>query len=43
MIIILHVEMYNIIDKIDSAALEASDSSVLVGDTSEAKATRVEF
>ena len=40
---LLDVEMYNMIDVLDSASLEAGDSSVLLGDTSEAKATRSEF
>ena len=40
---LLDVEMYNMIDTEDSASFEACDSSVLLGDTSEAKATRVEF
>jgi hypothetical protein len=40
---LLDVEMYNMIDAESSAAFEARDSSVLRGDTSEAKATRVEF
>ena len=40
---LLDVEMYNIMGVDDSAALEACDSSVLRGDTSEAKATRFEF
>lgn len=40
---LLNVEMYNIMGAEDSAAFEARDSSVLPGDTSEAKATRTEF
>ena len=40
---LLDVEMYNMMDVTDVASLEARDSSVLLGDTSEAKATRFEF
>ena len=40
---LLDVEMYNILCSDDSAAFEACDSSVLRGDTSEAKATSVAF
>ena len=40
---LLDVEMYNMINVHDSAAFEACDSSVLHGDTPEAKATRFEF
>ena len=40
---LLDVEMYNMMDADDSATFEARDSSVLLGDTSEAKATRFEF
>jgi hypothetical protein len=40
---LLDVEMYNMMDVTDVASLEARDSSVLLGDTSEAKATRLEF
>ena len=40
---LLDVEMYNMIGTESSAALEAGDSSVLLGDTPEAKATRFEF
>ena len=40
---LLDVEMYNMIDAPGSASLEASDSSVLLGDTQEAKATRSPF
>ena len=38
---LLDVEMYNMIGTGYSAEFEACDSSVLYGDTSEAKATRV--
>jgi hypothetical protein len=40
---LLDVKMYNILNTDSSAAFEACDSSVLCGDTSEAKATRVKF
>ena len=40
---LLDVKMYNMMDADDSAAFEACDSSVLCGDTSEAKATRLEY
>ena len=40
---LLDVKMYNMMDADDSATFEARDSSVLLGDTSEAKATRFEF
>ena len=40
---LLDVEMYNTIGTDDCASFEACDSSVPNGDTSDAKATRVEF
>ena len=40
---LLDVEMYYIMDELGGASFEARDSSVLLGDTSEAKAIRPEF
>ena len=40
---LLDVKMYNMISTDVSTAVEAGDSSVLLGDTPEAKATRVKF
>jgi len=40
---LLDVEMYNMLKDPEGALFEARDSSVLTGDTSEAKATRFEF
>jgi hypothetical protein len=40
---LLDVEMYNMMDTDSGSAFEACDSSVLLGDTPKAKATRFEF
>lgn len=40
---LLDVEMYNMMEVAEGASFEACDSSVLLRDTPEAKATRFEF